>query len=96
MRTLSTMSNNCPNCVFYRKGCVLGHRRPWNAQTCDDYRPYCLVCGYPRVFCNTCRNLASKGMKPHELDLRSAYARHGAIRFDCVWRSPGRSAGAGH
>lgn len=96
MRKLSTMSNNCLNCVFHRKVCVLGHRRPWNAQGCDDYRPYCLVCGYPRMFCNTCRNLASKGMKPHELDLRSDYARHGATRFDCVWRLPTRPGGIGH
>ncbi|MFH1915319.1 MAG: hypothetical protein ABIK45_13720 [Pseudomonadota bacterium] len=48
------------------------------------------------MFCNTCHNLASRGMKPHELDLRSDYARDGATRFDCVWRSPVQSGGIGH
>jgi hypothetical protein len=49
------------------------------------------VCRYPRVFCNTCRNLASKGMKPLEMDLRPAYTPQGDVRFDCVWTPSPRS-----
>lgn len=90
MRKLSTMSNNCLTCVFHRKTCVLGIRRPWNAHACDDYRPYCLVCSYPRVFCNTCRNLASKGMKPLEMDMRPLFDSQGGVHFDCVWTPPAR------
>lgn len=93
MRKLSTMSNNCLTCVFHRKTCVLGIRRPWNAQVCDDYRPYCLVCSYPRVFCNTCRNLASKGMKPLEMDLRPLFGSQGGAHFDCVWTPPSNERG---
>jgi hypothetical protein len=88
MRKELTMSDNCLSCVFHRKACVLGHRRPWNAQVCDDYRPYCLVCGYPRVFCNTCRNLASKGMKPLEMDMRPGLYEETTVHFDCVWQYP--------
>jgi hypothetical protein len=81
-----TVSESCLACVFHCSTCVLGHRRPWNSQTCDDYRPYCLVCDYPKVFCNTCSNLASKGMKPLEMDLRPLAEPENPIHFACVWK----------
>ena len=89
MRKMSTMSNNCQDCVFFGKKCVLGHQRPWNSMTCDDYQPYCLVCKYPEEFCNTCSNLASRRMKPLEDELNSPYRAYSLEAFDCVWqRSP--------
>ena len=85
MRKVLTMSASCSNCVFYRKQCVLGHRRPWNSLSCDDYRPYCLICTYPKIYCNTCRNRLSCRLKPLEFN-RVERAEHAhEFRFDCVW-----------
>lgn len=88
MRKMLIMSNNCQECVFRQKKCVLGHKRPWNSLTCDDYRPYCLVCSYPEEFCNTCRNLASRRMKPLEVDMKPVFNTHNPVNFDCVWAPP--------
>ena len=88
MRKMLTMSNNCQECVFHHKKCILGHQRPWNAATCDDYQPYCLVCNYPEEFCNTCRNLASRWMKPLDEELQPAYGRLSPDRYACVWQPP--------
>ena len=82
------MSSSCRECVFYRKTCVLGHKRPWNSMTCDDYQPYCLVCSYSGEFCNTCRILASRRLKPLEVDTRPTYRQLNPIHFDCVWQLP--------
>jgi len=84
MRKMLIMSNNCLECVFHLKKCVLGRKRPWNSLSCDDYRPYCLVCSYPEVFCNTCRNLSSRHMKPLEVDSKAVF-HLGPPNFDCVW-----------
>lgn len=89
MRKVLMMSNNCLECVFHQKKCILGHKRPWNSLTCDDYRPYCLVCGYPEEFCNTCRNLASKRMKPLEVDMKPVFRHLNPVNFDCVWQPQG-------
>lgn len=85
MRKMVIMSSNCRECVFYQKKCVLGHKRPWNSLSCDDYRPYCLVCDYPGVFCNTCR-LSSCRMKMFDADLRSEFDHLEHVEFDCVWQ----------
>ena len=84
----STMPNNCMKCVFYQKECVLGHRRPWNSLSCDDFRPYCLVCRYPKLYCNTCPNLPTRGLKPLEIDNRSFFDDVQPAQFDCVWSPP--------
>lgn len=86
MRKKLIISNDCKECVFYRKTCVLGHKRPWNSMYCDDYQPYCLVCVYPEEFCHTCRIMASRKMKPLEVDMKTAYRNPSPIRFDCVWQ----------
>lgn len=88
MRKMSTMSSNCRECVFFRKQCVLGRNRPWNARYCDDYRPYCLVCSYPDMFCNTCRIQASRGMKPLEIDYSPVVHQSQSADFECVWCPP--------
>jgi len=88
MRKMLIVSNGCLECVFYQKKCVLGHRRPWNSLTCDDYRPYCLVCPYPKVFCNTCRNRASCNMKPLEVDIKENILRSRPVDYACVWSPP--------
>jgi len=92
MRKILTMSGSCVNCVFHRKQCVLGHRRPWNSASCDDYRPYCLICSYPQVYCNTCRNLLSRRLKPLEYDRVELEDHAQPVRFDCVWCGPQPSA----
>ncbi|MEF2230848.1 MAG: hypothetical protein V3571_07960 [Pseudodesulfovibrio sp.] len=92
MRKTLMVSRRCENCVFFRKQCVLGHRRPWNSASCDDYRPYCLICNYPLVYCNTCRNLLSRRLKPLEFDRLERDDPTHAVRFDCVWRGPRPSA----
>lgn len=79
------ISNNCQECVFHHKKCILGHQRPWNAVGCDDYQPYCLVCNYPEEFCNTCRNLASRWMKPLDEELHTGYRQFSAVQYACVW-----------
>lgn len=87
MRKLSMMSNNCLECVFHQKKCILGRKRPWNSLHCDDYRPYCLVCAYPEMFCNTCPNLGHRHLKPMKEDMLPEY--HGyesPIQYDCVWK----------
>ena len=86
MRKVSMMSNNCVECVFHHKKCMLGHQRPWNSLSCDDYRPYCLVCNYPEEFCNTCSNLAWRRMKPLDIELNSAYRHLSPAHFECVWQ----------
>ena len=88
MRKMLIFSNNCPDCVFYQKRCVLGRKRPWNSLSCDDYRPYCLVCTFPEMFCNTCPNLGSRHMKPLEDDPRSAFDHVNPLDLDCVWQPP--------
>ncbi len=88
MRKMLIMSNNCLECVFHLKKCVLGHKRPWNSLSCDDYRPYCLVCSYPEMFCNTCRNLSSRRMKPLEVEVNPLIKQLHPINFDCVWQPP--------
>ena len=88
MRKMLIMSSNCLECVFHQKKCVLGRKRPWNSLTCDDYRPYCLVCNYPGEFCNTCRNLASRRMKPLEVDLKPVFRHLTPMNYDCVWHPP--------
>ena len=88
MRKMLIMSNNCLECVFHRKKCILGHKRPWNSLSCDDYRPYCLVCSYPKVFCNTCRNLGFRHLKPLKGDLEPVHSQVGPINYDCVWHPP--------
>lgn len=88
MRKMLIMSNNCRECVFMQKKCVLGRKRPWNSLTCDDYRPYCLVCNYPDLYCNTCRNLGSRRMKPLEADIQTSASPVQTANFDCVWCSP--------
>lgn len=88
MRKIVTMSSNCLECVFHHKKCILGHQRPWNSLSCDDYRPYCLVCKYPEEFCNTCRNLASRWMKPLEEDSHPSFRQAEPVHFDCVWQPP--------
>ncbi len=88
MSKLLIVSSGCLECVFYQKKCVLGNKRPWNSLSCDDYRPYCLVCSYPEVFCNTCRNLASRRMKPLELELKTIFNRVQPVGFECVWTPP--------
>ncbi|QGY40618.1 hypothetical protein GM415_10950 [Pseudodesulfovibrio cashew] len=88
MRKMVIMSNNCQECVFHRKKCILGHKRPWNAVTCDDYRPYCLVCNYPKVFCNTCRNLGFKHLKPMDGDLSIEHDPLTHAHYECVWVPP--------
>lgn len=90
MAKVLMMSNKCKDCVFFRKKCVLGRKRPWNSLSCDDYRPYCLVCNYPEMFCNTCRNLGSRRMKPLEVDLKTNFKPVGPVHFDCVWQPPGQ------
>lgn len=87
MRKMVTMSKNCMDCVFHHKECVLGHRRPWNSLSCDDYRPYCLVCHYPKMYCNTCPNLSSRRLKPLEIDSRPFFDSIHPARYDCVWSS---------
>ncbi len=87
MREKSTMSYSCMKCVFHQKQCVLGHRRPWNAMWCDDYRPYCLVCHYPKMYCNTCPNLPSRGLKPLEIDGKPFFNSVPLVHYDCVWNS---------
>lgn len=88
MRKTLIMSSNCLECVFHRKKCVLGHKRPWNSLTCDDYRPYCLVCNYPEVFCNTCKGLPSRRMKPLQVDMESSFTHMNIKNYDCVWQQP--------
>ena len=88
MRKMLIMSANCRECVFYRKTCVLGHKRPWNSMHCDDYQPYCLVCSYPEEFCNTCRIMAARRMKPLEVDIKSVHRNPSPVQFDCVWQPP--------
>lgn len=88
MRKMVIMSCNCRECVFHQKKCVLGHKRPWNSLSCDDYRPYCLVCSYPEVFCNTCRNLGSRRMKPLEVESRPVFDTLSHIDYECVWQPP--------
>lgn len=88
MNKLSTISSNCRECVFYRKSCVLGHKRPWNAMACDDFRPYCLVCNCPGEFCNTCRIFASRRMRPLEMDMKPVCPQESPMQFDCVWQPP--------
>lgn len=88
MRKKLTMSNNCVECVFHRKRCILGHKRPWNSLSCDDYRPYCLICGYPEVFCNTCPNLGHSYLKPLKEDLSPMYGFDSPDQYDCVWQPP--------
>lgn len=88
MRKMLIMSTGCLECVFHQKKCILGRKRPWNSLTCDDYRPYCLVCSYPEVFCNTCRNLGSRHMKPLEGDLNPTPHHMSPVNFDCVWHPP--------
>lgn len=88
MIKMLVVSRGCKECVFYQKKCVLGHRRPWNSLACDDYRPYCLVCSYPEMFCNTCRNLASKSMKPLRIELKMNMNRIETTEFECVWEPP--------
>ncbi len=86
MRKELTMSGNCRECVFYRKRCVLGHKRPWNSLSCDDFQPYCLVCSFPDEFCNTCRIMAARRMKPLDMDLKPPAQHHiEPVRYDCVW-----------
>jgi len=87
MRKVSTITNNCLECVFLRKKCILGLKRPWNAQTCDDFRPYCLVCVYPEVYCHTCRSKKFRYMKPLKYDMRPLYGGHESLHYDCVWQS---------
>lgn len=87
MRKKYLMTDICSRCVFYRKGCVLGHRRPWNATTCEEFRPYCVACTYPAVFCHTCRNAMSKGLKPSLHDMKPAFRHLSPFRYDCVWQS---------
>lgn len=82
MKKTSTMSNRCQECVFFRRRCVLGHRRPWNAASCDDYRPYCLICRYPSVYCHTCRIMASQRLRPLTFDRDVRLARR--VDFECV------------
>ncbi|MBC18119.1 MAG: hypothetical protein CL942_13830 [Desulfovibrio sp.] len=86
MRKMLIMSNDCLECVFHRKRCMLGKRRPWNASRCDDYRPYCLICNYPRLFCNTCRNNGFRYLKPlrEKVLTRQRQWHHGD--YDCVWQ----------
>lgn len=88
MRSMSTKSSNCRECVFQRKQCVLGRNRPWNARTCDDYRPYCLVCRYPDEFCHTCRIQGSRRMKPLEIEFKPIMHGLDTADFDCVWQPP--------
>ncbi len=85
MRKILTMSNNCQECVFYHKRCILGRQRPWNSASCDDYQPYCLVCSYPEEFCNTCRNLATRWMRPLSEDPHLSCRRLSFTRYECVW-----------
>jgi len=92
MCKLSTMSSRCSKCVFYQRQCVLGHRRPWNAAACDDYRPYCLICNYPQLYCNTCPNLLSRRLKPLSFDRDARLERFQPVVFDCVWSGPSPSA----
>ena len=91
MRKTSIISTNCQECVFYRKTCVLGHKRPWNAMSCDDFQPYCLVCNCPGEFCNTCRIFASRRMRPLKVGVKSAYRSFPPPQFDCVWQPPSMS-----
>lgn len=88
MRKMVIISNNCLECVFHQKKCVLGHKRPWNSLSCDDYRPYCLVCNYPDMFCNTCPNLGSKRMKPLEVESNTRLFHLRPLDFECVWQPP--------
>ena len=88
MRKMVIISNNCLECVFHKGKCVLGRKRPWNSMSCDDYRPYCLVCSYPKVFCNTCRNLGFKHLKPLEDDMKPMHHVMRPPNFDCVWQPP--------
>ncbi len=86
MRKMVIMSNNCLDCVFHQKKCILKHKRPWNSLSCDDYRPYCLVCSYPDMFCNTCPNLGSKRMKPLEIETNIKVQQPQPMDFECVWQ----------
>lgn len=86
MSKMLIMSNKCRECVFFHKKCVLGHKRPWNSLSCDDFRPYCLVCNYPKEFCNTCRNRASCRMKPLEMDSKTTFKHFHTLQFECVWQ----------
>jgi len=86
MRKMVIMSKGCLECVFHQKKCILGHKRPWNSLSCDDYRPYCLVCSYPEMFCNTCRNLGSRYMKPLDGDMRPMFNQLSPEHFECVWQ----------
>lgn len=88
MSKILTMSNDCLECVFHQRGCILGRKRPWNSLSCDDYRPYCLVCNYPEVFCNTCRNLATRRMKPLEENFKPLFRHHTPMDYECVWQPP--------
>ncbi|GAB7023071.1 hypothetical protein JCM12178A_16290 [Salidesulfovibrio brasiliensis] len=74
-------SNDCINCVFFRKRCVLGVRRPWNQIACREFRPYCLDCAYSDYFCHTCPNRTSQQLKPGNL-----IPDHSQIEvYTCVW-----------
>jgi hypothetical protein len=46
------------------------------------------VCNYPEEFCNTCRNLASRWMKPLGEELHSTYRHLSPVRYECVWQPP--------
>ena len=91
MEKKAVMSDSCSECVFQRSACVLGRRRPWNAAVCDDYQPYCLDCGYPDMYCNTCRNQSSKALKPLVMDAKGDLFAPPPVNYDCVW-SPSEPA----
>jgi hypothetical protein len=46
------------------------------------------VCRFPEEFCNTCRNLASRWMKPLDEDLHPAFGPISSVRYECVWEPP--------
>lgn len=77
--------NECGKCVFHRNRCTLGLRRPWNAVSCKEFRPYCLVCSYPEMFCNTCGNLARRGCRDEFATSDMLIGSEKAPIYSCVW-----------
>lgn len=73
--------NSCLNCVFFRKRCVLGLRRPWNQISCMEFRPYCLDCVYPHFFCHTCPNRISQKLRPGPIGI----VDHRPDEYVCTW-----------
>ena len=70
----------CNRCVFYRGACTL-NTTPQHDK-CDDYRPLCLSCPFPTLFCATCSLHKQSGLRGRYLTIDKELGNH---MYGCVW-----------